>query len=772
MISTPIDELLQKNRVLAPRAGTDRYFPLPAGSFDYRGPLDEAARFIEAHQLLDAPLFAKFVRVFTEEPKLDSENLGWRGEYWGKMMRGGCITYAYTQNKDLLAVLTETAKDMMQAAEPDGRISSYDRAAELDGWDVWCRKYVMLGLEYFLEICPDEALAEEILTTVRREAECLMAAVGKGPAQKDITRTARHWAGMASSSVLEPIMRLYFLTGEKRYLDFASYIVERGGNNLQNTFLTALEDSIPPYRQKVVKAYETMSCFEGLLEYYRATGVEKWRTAAVNFARRIRAEEETLVGSLGCWHELFDHAATRQFSTTYADVMQETCVTVTYLKFSLQLLCLTGDPAIADSMERAAYNALLGAVNFEKDPKNGGLPFDSYSPLIMNARGRYVGGKQTLSDGSFYGCCACIGAAGTGLVPLASALLSPDGILLNFYLPGTVAAKTPGGAPLELELDTDYPKTGRVCIRVSTREEAPFAIALRIPAWSRRTVLAVNGALCDVTPGTFATFHRVWHTGDKIEVWFDMRTEILTPPEAGLPDENAKYHVALRRGPLVLARDARLPGNFRVPVEFAKAEAGYADVRVAEEPDFRAFWSFVAKQKDGSELPLVDYASAGHTFDCNSLVSAWMPTRDYYATDPEKPFRLLACSRVRGNTPGVETRSPLAIREGVLTTANRGGSEPVFVPVPQKDGTCLLRVNGQYLTVREDGTCVLADKGTHFRFVYEGLRRYHIALPDGRVLAYAPKRAEMPIAAAEPPIRPAHLFELWNIPAPLDARSK
>lgn len=765
MISKPIDELLQQSRVLAPRAGTDRFFPLPAGSFDLHGPIDEAARFIESYQLLNAPLFSKFVRVFTEEPRLDSKNLGWRGEYWGKMMRGGCITYAYTQNKELLAVLTATAREMMQAAEPDGRISSYDRAAELDGWDVWCRKYVMLGLEYFLEICPDEALAKEILATVRREADCLMAAVGNGAAQKDITRTARIWAGMASSSVLEPIMRLYFLTGEGRYLDFATYIVERGGNSLQNTFLTALEDRIPLHRQKVLKAYETMSCFEGLLEYYRATGVEKWRTAAINFAKRLRAEEETLIGSLGCWHELFDHAATRQLTTTYADVMQETCVTVTYLKFSLQMLCLTGDAAIADSMERAAYNALLGAVNFEKDTKNGGLPFDSYSPLIMGARGRYVGGKQTLSDGSFYGCCACIGAAGTGLVPQAAALLSPDGLLLNFYLPGTIATKAPSGAPLELELDTDYPQSGRVCIRVSTLEEAPFVISLRIPSWSRRTVLAVNGMLYDATPGTFTRLHRTWRTGDTIELWLDMRTELLTPPETDLPDENARYHVAFRRGPLILARDSRLPGDFRAPVCPRESEAGYADVRLAEKPEFRAFWSFAAKQKDGSELPLVDYASAGHTFDCHSLVSAWMPTKNYYKTDPGKPFCLRACSWKRGNTPGIETRAPLFVEEHVLKIAKSSENEPVFTPIPQQDGTCLLRVEDQYVFVNEEGVCTLSEEGTHLRLVYEGLNRYHMELPDGRALAIgkAPaKGARAPIVARALPIVPVHLFELWN----------
>lgn len=762
MLSTPIDSMLNRDPVLAPRAGTDCYFPLPAGSFDYHGPLNEAIRFIEKEQLLDAALFSKFVRVFTETPKPDTANLGWRGEYWGKMMRGGCITYAYTQNPELLAVLTGTAKEMIAAAEEDGRISSYAREGEFDGWDVWCRKYVMLGLEYFLEICPDPTLAEQILAAVRAEADCILAGIGREPGKKEITKTARLWSGVASSSALEPIMRVYFLTREQKYLDFAAYIVDAGGSSVQNIFRSAYEDKLPLSHYKVIKAYEMMSCFEGLLEYYRATGIKKWRDAAVRFARRIREEELTLIGSCGCWHELFDHAATSQFTTTYADVMQETCVTVTYLKFSLQMLCLTGDPAIADAMERAAYNALLGAVNFEKNQKSIGLPFDSYSPLIMGARGRYIGGKQTLSDGSFYGCCACIGAAGTGLVPAASALLSPDGILLNFYLPGTIATKTPSGAPLELELNTDYPKNGGVRVTVSTRDEAPFTISLRIPAWSRRTVLAINGELCDTTPGTFAAFRRVWHTGDRIEVWFDMRTEILTPPEVDLPDENAKYHVALRRGPLVLARDARLPGDLRTPVNLRETEAGYADVRPAALPEFHAFYAFTAKQKDGSDLPLIDYASAGHTFDCHSLLSAWMPTRNYYAADPEKPFRLRASSRFRGNVPGAETRSPLAIRDGTLITSNREGHEPIFTPIPQKDGTCLICIGEKYLTVNDEGFAVLSDRGTCFTLVFEGLSRYHIALPDGRVLACARKNSENPIFAERSPIRPRHLFEVIN----------
>jgi hypothetical protein len=78
------------------------------------------------------------------------------------------------------------------------------------------------------------------------------------------------------------------------------------------------------------------------------------------------------------------------------------------------------------------------------------MPFDSYSPLIISTRARSTGGKQFLADGSHYGCCACIGSAGTGLIPLASLLMREDGVAVNLYIPGTVATHSPGGAPLEI----------------------------------------------------------------------------------------------------------------------------------------------------------------------------------------------------------------------------------------------------------------------------------------------------------------------------------
>ena len=64
-------------------------FPLAPGEAKYRGYIENLVKFTLTHQLLDADTWKMFADQFRLHS--DSDNC-WRGEYWGKMMRGGCMT--------------------------------------------------------------------------------------------------------------------------------------------------------------------------------------------------------------------------------------------------------------------------------------------------------------------------------------------------------------------------------------------------------------------------------------------------------------------------------------------------------------------------------------------------------------------------------------------------------------------------------------------------------------------------------------------------------
>lgn len=427
---------------------TDHAFSLPrVGTVRLTPREKENLLFITRAQLADEALWELFIDAY--RTKADAADRGWRGEFWGKTMRGACLTYRCTGDVKLYEILRRSVLNLLACAEEDGRISTYPREAECAGWDIWCRKYVLTGMLHFCDICNEPALTAQILRAMTAHLDALMAKVGPGEGQIPITETSDFWMGVNSCSILEPVMDLYARVPEKRFLDFAEYILSTGGCSGGNLIDLALEGKTPPCEYPETKAYETISFFEGVLAYYEATGEKKYLDAALRFAEAVYETEITLIGCAGCTHELFDHAALRQ--TEYAEtVMQETCVTVTWMRFCARLFLVTGEEKYADRVERSALNALYGSVNFFNEPitvshdgaRLAGLPFDSYSPLFLNRRGREVGGLKYFADGSFYGCCAAIGAAGLAVYPLIRALRpqkSAQNVLTEHRLNGKIA---------------------------------------------------------------------------------------------------------------------------------------------------------------------------------------------------------------------------------------------------------------------------------------------------------------------------------------------
>ena len=626
------------NPMNAPRLRTDRLFGDAAESVKYTGIIAEAMDFVTRAQLMRPDLWCRFVLQYKMEDA-DGDG-GWRGEYWGKMMRGAAFVYSYSHDPELYAILSDTVRDMMSAAREDegGRISTYAKDHEFCHWDIWSRKYVLLGMQYFYEVCEDESLRADMIASMRRQADCIIAGIGREEGKKPITKATHHWRGLNSSSLLEPIVRLYSLTGDARYLDFATYIVGEGGTDVANVFELAYKNELPLHHYPVTKAYEMTSCFEGLLEYYRTRGEEWHKTAIINFAERILADDFTVIGSAGCTHELFDHSTVRQANTTNDPVMQETCVTVTLMKFFYQLHLLTGEAKYADAFEISLYNAYLASLNTEHcvnqylvdlHPEfiHEPLPFDSYAPLTAGERGIRIGGLKPMADNTYYGCCACIGAAGIGLVPKMQTLLSKNGITLNLYIPGNVNISLQNGANIGITTETDYPKSGDIRLRICTPKPEKFTLSLRIPAWSKSTNIAVNGTPCEVSAG-YTDICREFSDGDEIDISLDMRTEIIRPIPYGeqtlinevlwgenrmiathdVEDPMARRHVALRRGPVMLAEDERLGYSTDTPVAVASDANGYADVKLTEISEYPAFLAAEVALADGGSIVLTDYA--------------------------------------------------------------------------------------------------------------------------------------------------------------------
>lgn len=630
-------------------------------SWKFKGITDDTFRFIENFHLNDEVYWRRFVEQFRIYS--DSKDKGWKGEFWGKMMRGASMVYGYTKTPKLYNILKNTVNDMIESSDANGRISSYSLDEEFSGWDIWSRKYVMLGMEYFLEICQEEDFREKVVDSIKGQADYLLSTVGKEEGKVAINETAIYWRGLSASSVLEPIVRLYQITNEQRYLDFAEYIVECGGTSIANIFKLAYENQLYPYQYPVTKAYEMISCFEGLIALYRVTGTKWYKEAVINFANKVLESDFTIIGCCGCTNELFDHSTVRQANTNNEWIMQETCVTVTIMKFLYQMTLLTGDSAYVDAFERSYYNAYLGAVNTEKnigvdfrkicdglykDAILGELPFDSYSPLTAGTRGDAIAGGQLMPDNHYYGCCACIGSAGIGLVPQMTLLKTDVGFALNMFVAGKIEICAPSGQKIVLDVDTEYPKNDMVKIKFNIDEPEKFTFAIRNPYWNVKTCMKVNGEVVEITKG-YIEIDRVWNNDDEIEYVLDMRTQAVYPisygqqvlmtgvvwqqdyviPRYDEEDVKAKDHIALRRGPVMLTAENQLGYNVDDAFDILVMDDGYVDARFPDKEiaPYKHVVEMEVPLGGNKWMHLTDYGSAGKTWDVRSKLAAWIRVR-------------------------------------------------------------------------------------------------------------------------------------------------
>lgn len=589
---------------------------LKSGTIKLNGIVDDYVKFVEEFQLKDINLWGKFTHVF--EAHEDIKDDGWRGEYWGKMMRGACLVYYYSQDEELYSILKKTVIDLLSKQDELGRISSYDMEREFNGWDMWSRKYVITGLLHFVDICKSDILKNNIIDALCKHLDYILDKVGDKEGQRKIELTSTSWGGVNSCTILEPVLDLYNRTQIKKYLDFAEYIIKTGGSSLGDLVKSAFENKIIPCEYPVQKAYEVMSFFEGLLAYYELTGDEYYLIAVNNFVEAVQKTEITVIGCAGMLGECFNNAVTKQ-TEIVEHPTQETCVTVTWMRLLTRLYKITGRVEYANRIELSGLNAFFGSINVNKCICNSksnnimvdSIPFDSYSPLNSSSRNQGIGGFKDLQEGGHYGCCACIGSAGVAIIPLTTVMKSNDGYLINYYYELDVDDED-----FAFSISGDYLKDKQVVltVRKSTCEEKE--ITFRVPSWCNGLEIKTKNQniICE-NQSISKSIKKVWEKGEQVIIKFEF--------DITLSEMNG--FKIFKYGPLVLARDNQK--------EVAITDVGKVGFdlnmenllidRLPCKDGEMARFEVKDKKGDGSFI-LTDYASCGKQWDNENQISVWL----------------------------------------------------------------------------------------------------------------------------------------------------
>ena len=554
--------------------------PLPPGMVRLNGPCGNMLDKIIENRLLPLEM-----GHLSEPFRLRNEDDGrWRCEFWGKIVRSMILAWRGSGNAELLSKIRAAVKDILSTQTPDGCISSYPAEKQLEAWDIWGRKYVMLGL---LRYVRDVERDETVISGLCRMADHLIGQVGGRE-----LKTFGYHGGLAACSIINAFVQLYEVSGESRFLSYAEKII-RSGCSVRHNIFEAAEKLTPPSQTGNAKSYEMMSCFEGLAEYNLAADTPLYPAAVSNFYYLMRNHEIMITGTAGghdCCGELNFNGRYRQ-TRTDSGMLGETCITATWLHYCEHQLLTNGNIQAANDAEITFLNAAIGAV------REDGAWFCHINPTPLCAPAPKIPAREQQAG---YGedCCVAQGPEAVALAPFLAVMASPRGYAVNLYEPLEVRDL--------LEISGSYPYGPSARITMKNPVPAVFELDFRIPEWwNERCTLKVNGESISAEPASWRKISRQWRSGDIVEFGFDLIVRQIEAP--GDPSS-----VAFVSGSIVLAGSSRLP-ECRFPLP--------EDAVFSDHPPFNGFKC--VKAVSGGMLG--DYASAGSRFLEDDLLQVWFP---------------------------------------------------------------------------------------------------------------------------------------------------
>ena len=490
----------------------------------------------------------------------------WRkGEQPGKWIEAAALTSERTGDKALEARARAMYKDILQSQSPDGYVgitSPTVRTPEkpLRGMDAYELYFLLHSLLTGYETWKDP----KGLETAKKLGDYFVKTIGPGKAAfwpsdarppenvHKVLKGTLHSA-IAGHSIhyswegtllIDPMMRLYELTGDKRYLTWCEWVVSNidvwsGWNSYSNLDSVAAGtmpiNAVQPY----VHAHTFQMNFLGLLRLYQVTGDPSYLRKVTGAWDDIARRQMYITGSVS----VGEHYE-RDYVKPLSGEMMETCAAMSWMQLSEYLLELTGDTKYADVMEKVWWNQVFAAQTIDGDANRYFTPPDGVEP-----RGDYRDPD-------------CCSSSGERLLSMLPDFIYNQGkgiLYVNQFVPSSVDM-----AEARLTQTTDYPSGTQDIISIDPKKTGAFTLAIRIPAWCKDPKVLVNGeAQPSPQPGCYLNLTRTWKKGDKVTLEFPMQLSwvrhdhyqntSIKKPYKTTPDADAPY--ALVRGPLVYAVD-------------------------------------------------------------------------------------------------------------------------------------------------------------------------------------------------------------------------
>jgi len=440
---------------------------------------------------------------------------------------------------ELHALADKIIKEVVAVQEPSGYLNTYyvgDHAKDRMGPDVqrWGHELYNLGHMIQGAIAYYRGTGDRTLLDagMRFVDGYLLPSFGPGSDKKPI------FSGHPEIELA--LIELYRTTGDKRYLDFAGYILQ-GDNRIkvpQHGYVYHF-CGIPFTSRTHLEGHAVRAMYAccGATDYYLETGDPAYLKTLNVLWDDLMSAQMYITGGVGARSEgeAFGDSYELPNFTAYG----ESCAAIGNMMWNWRMLTATGEAKYADVIERALYNGVNSGMSLD------GTLYCYRNPLAFDPSG----GDHIRNPWYDTTCCPPNLERTFASLPGYFYSTSKDGLYLHLYDNSQLDWHLDDGTGLKVVQKTNYPWDGSAEIAVTPAKPTEFTFYLRIPGWSNSTQVAVNGKpVTGVTPGQYLALPRRWSPGDEIHVKFGMTPQVIEANRRVVEDYG---RVAVQRGPLV-----------------------------------------------------------------------------------------------------------------------------------------------------------------------------------------------------------------------------
>jgi DUF1680 family protein len=364
---------------------------------------------------------------------------------------------------------------------------------------------------------------ERLLTVARRLADHIGGIFGPGRRN-----------GVPGHPEIEmALVELYRATGEVAYLNLARFFIDERGHRLlgEGHFGSRYRQDDEPFRiSQTARGHAVRATYLacGALDVASETHDRALLDAAVSQWEDMVARRMYLTGGVGSRHK--DEAFGDPFELPSDRAYAETCAAIGTVMWSWRLLLATGECRYADLIERVLFNGFMSGVSLKGDT------YFYANPLHVRAghSGPEDGPGSTARRGWFdVACCPPNVMRTVSSLQHYFITSTEAGVQIWQFAPSLISMEGANGQVC-LAVETDYPLSGRVSVKVESAPAGTFEIALRVPGWAEATTGAVVAAELStgpvpLEPGRLWRTSRSWQRGDQIVMDIPLRTRVVHP---------------------------------------------------------------------------------------------------------------------------------------------------------------------------------------------------------------------------------------------------